>query len=117
MPAALTPEIVPGLVAGGASTKLAEDVAPKFKHGDKVRARNMNPVSHTRLPRYVRGKVGTVVHDHGVFVFNDTNAHGKGTNPQHVYNVRFTARELWGPEASARDTLHIDMFESYIEPA
>jgi nitrile hydratase len=116
MPAALTPEMVPGLVAAGASSKVDKDIAPKFKEGDKVRAKNVNPITHTRLPRYVRGKTGVVVHDHGVFVFNDTNAHAKGQNPQRVYNVRFTAQELWGGAASARDTLHIDMFEDYIEP-
>lgn len=115
MPPALTPAIVPGLVATGASAKVEADIRPAFKAGDRVRARNMNPVMHTRLPRYVRGKTGVVTHDHGVFVFNDTNAHGQGRNPQHVYNVRFTAQELWGDQASPRDTLCIDMFETYLE--
>jgi nitrile hydratase len=113
----LTPEIVPGLVAGGASAKVTADVPARFKAGDKVTAKNMHPTTHTRLPRYVRGKTGIVVHDHGVFVFNDTNAHNLGTNPQRVYNVRFTAQELWGPDASPKDTLHIDLFEPYIDPA
>jgi nitrile hydratase len=57
------------------------------------------------------------MHDHGVFVFNDTNAHGGGTNPQRVYSVRFLARELWGPHAAEHDSLYIDMFEAYLEPA
>jgi nitrile hydratase len=113
----LTADMVPGLVAAGASAKVDIDVPAKFKSGDKVRAKNINPVTHTRLPRYVRGKTGVVTYDHGVFVFNDTNAHGKGHHPQRVYNVRFTAQELWGAEASPRDTLCIDMFEEYIEPA
>ncbi len=116
MPPALTPEIVPGLLAAGASAKVESDAPAKFHHGQKIRARNVNPVTHTRLPRYVRGKTGVVLHDHGVFVFNDTNAHAAGTNPQHVYNVRFTAQELWGPQASPKDTVHIDLFEDYIEP-
>ena len=61
-----------------------------------MRARNLNPSGHTRLPRYVRGKSGVVARDWGVFVFPDTNAHHAGTKPQHCYSVAFDARELWG---------------------
>ena len=89
----------------------------RFKVGRHVRARNINPVGHTRLPRYARGKTGTVVRHHGIFVFPDTNAHFLGEQPQHLYSVRFTARELWGEQASARDTVYIDMWDSYLEPA
>ena len=35
--------------------------APRFKVGDRVRARNMHPATHTRLPRYARGVPGIVV--------------------------------------------------------
>ena len=71
-------------------------VAPLFQVGQPVRARNIHPVEHTRLPRYARGKLGTIERDHGVFVFPDTHAHFLGEKPQHVYSVRFAARELWG---------------------
>ena len=64
-----------------------------------MRARNINPVGHTRLPRYARGKFGMIHRDYGVFVFPDTNAHFLGEKPQHVYSVRFAARELWGAQA------------------
>jgi nitrile hydratase len=77
----------------------------------------MHPVGHTRLPRYARGKLGTINADHGVFVFPDTNAHFLGENPQHLYSVRFAARELWGEQASARDSVFIDMWDDYLEPA
>ena len=92
-------------------------VAPRFKPGQQVRAHNINPVGHTRLPRYARGKVGTIDRDHGVFIFPDTNAHFLGEKPQHVYSVRFSARELWGVQASERDCVYLDMWDDYLDPA
>ena len=90
-------------------------VRPLFKVGQHVRARNINPTGHTRLPRYARGKSGLVVRDHGVYVFPDTNAHFLGEKRQHVYSVRFTARELWGENPSRRDSVHVDMWDDYLE--
>ena len=92
-------------------------VPPKFKVGQRVRARLMNPTGHTRLPRYARGKTGTIVRDHGVYVFPDTNAHFLGDKRQHVYSIRFAARELWGEAASPRDFIHLDMWDDYLERA
>ena len=86
-----------------------------FKTGQRVRARNINPAGHTRLPRYARGKTGVVVRDRGVFVFPDTNAHFLGEKPQHLYSVRFAARDLWGERASTRDLVHLDMWDDYLE--
>ena len=106
---------VDGLVKTGASCRVDADVTPRFRPGDLIMARNMNPVGHTRLPRYVRGKHGVVQRDHGVFAFPDANAHGKGHKPQHVYSVRFTARELWGGQASDRDCLYIDLWDDYMD--
>ena len=90
-------------------------VRPLFKVGQRVRARNMNPTGHTRLPRYARGRAGVVTRDHGVYIFPDTNAHFRGEKRQHVYSVRFTARELWGEAASPRDSVHLDMWDDYLE--
>jgi nitrile hydratase len=87
----------------------------RFKVGDKVVGRNMNPEGHTRIPRYARGKHGVIRHDWGVFVFPDTHAHGQGVNPQHCYSVEFEARELWGPDHSARERIYIDLWENYLE--
>jgi len=87
-----------------------------FAIGDLVRAKTINPTGHTRLPRYARGRVGVIVADHGVHVFPDSNAHGKGEDPRRLYNVGFTARELWGEAASDRDTVHIDLWEPYLGP-
>jgi nitrile hydratase beta subunit len=113
----LTAEKAAELVAKGVSTKRDVAVAARFQTGQRVRARNMHPVGHTRLPRYARGKTGDIDRDHGVFVFPDTNAHFLGENPQHVYSVRFAARELWGQQASPRDSVYVDMWDDYLEPA
>jgi nitrile hydratase len=92
-------------------------IRPLFEVGQKVRARNLNPVTHTRLPRYARGKTGTVARDHGVYLFPDTNAHSQGEKRQHVYSVRFSARELWGEDACPRDCVYVDMWDDYLERA
>jgi nitrile hydratase subunit beta len=114
---ALPVEMVDGLIRTGASARLPDRIAPRFEPGNAVLARNIHPVGHTRLPRYVRGKRGVINADHGVFVFNDTNAHGLGHRPQHIYSVRFAARELWGEDAGERDAVYIDLFDDYLEPA
>ncbi len=88
---------------------------PRFREGDCVVARNLNPTGHTRLPRYVRGKRGVIHRDWGIYVFADSNAHHAGDRAQHVYSVTFTARELWGDAAPRRDTLRIDMWEDYLD--
>ncbi len=112
----LTPDMVPGLVQTGASARVDADVDPGFSAGAEVTTRNINPVGHTRLPRYARGKRGVVACDRGIFVFPDTHAHSGDEKPQHIYSVSFTARELWGSDASAVDTLRLDIWEDYLEP-
>ncbi len=114
---ALTAGAVAALTARGSPSDRDVRTRQRFQSGQLVRARNMNPVGHTRLPRYIRGKSGTVERLHGVFVFPDTNAHFKGENPQHLYSVRFSARELWGEEAPARDWVYVDLWDDYLEPA
>ena len=89
----------------------------RFRPGQAVRARNIHPSGHTRLPRYVRGKSGTIERDRGIYVFPDTHAHFLGETPQHLYSVRFAARELWGDQATVRDSVYLDMWDDYLEPA
>ena len=90
---------------------------PRFAAGQTIMARNMHPAGHTRLPRYVRGRRGVIRSWRGAFVFPDTNARGDGECPQHLYSVAFAARELWGPDAEPKDKIHLDLWESYLEPA
>jgi nitrile hydratase len=99
------------------TSRVDEEVAPRYRVGDRVRAVNIHPAGHTRLPRYARGRRGAVVLDHGVWVFPDAAGNGLGRKPQHCYSVRFEARELWGPEASARDAVHVDLWDDHLEPA
>jgi len=107
-------EVAPMLAAGWPSSRNVPAVA-HFHAGQRVRARNINPVGHTRLPRYARGKLGTIMRDYGVFVFPD--ADGLGEIPQHVYSVRFEARELWGNAASQSDTVYVDLWDDHLEAA
>jgi nitrile hydratase len=95
------------------------DVAnpPKFRTGDKVRARNINPATHTRLPRYVRGHVGTVERINGSHVFPDTQAHLRGENPQWLYTIVFSGRDLWGEDSDPTVRVSVDAFEPYLEAA
>jgi nitrile hydratase len=110
-------ELVRSLYKIPGAIRLELDVAPRFKPGDRIVARNINPPGHTRLPRYVRGKAGVVERDHGVFPLPDTRVGGQGDQPQHLYSVRFGARELWGCEAPAKDSLMITLWDDYMEPA
>lgn len=114
---ALTAERVASMVRNGAAASRNVPVPPRFAVTQRVRARTINPEGHTRLPRYVRGRTGTIERDHGVYVFPDTNALFLGENPQHVYSVRFAARELWGDAASPRDAVYVDLWDDYLEPA
>jgi len=114
---ALTAEQAMARVRKGIPAKRNVDVPARFEVGQRVRTRNLHPVRHTRLPRYARGRFGTIHRDHGVFVFPDSNAHFLGENPQHVYSVRFSARELWGEQAAAKDCVYVDMWDDYLEPA
>ena len=104
------------VIRGNFSRPESKAVA-RFKVGQRVRARNINPVGHTRLPRYARGKTGVVARHHGIFIFPDTNAQLQGEQPQHLYSIRFAARELWGETASSHDSVYIDMWDSYLEHA
>jgi nitrile hydratase len=113
----LAPEAVPAALSRRASYQREVATQPAFQAGDTVRARNLHPLGHTRLPRYVRGRVGVVERWHGAHVFPDSNAHGRGEDPQHLYTVRFAARELWGPDAASRDSVSLDLWEPYLERA
>ncbi len=93
-----------------------EPPAARFHRGDRVMTKNRHGQEHTRLPRYVRGKQGVIHRAHGVYTFPDTNAHGRGENPQPVYSVRFAAQELWGAAAAPNHSVYIDLWESYLDP-
>ena len=89
----------------------------RFKPGDRVRAKNIHPTTHTRLPRYVRGHVGMIERLHGAHVFPDSTVLGKGEDPQWLYTVCFDSHELWGADADPTVKVSIDAFEPYLEQA
>jgi len=89
---------------------------PASRAGDRVRTRNHQPPGHTRLTAYARARRGAVARVYPACVLPDTNAHFQGEHPQHVYAVRFEARELWGESAEPGTCVHLDCFESYLEP-
>jgi nitrile hydratase len=113
---ALRPEAVGPAFTTPGSYARPSVATPQFAVGDAVRARNINPTGHTRLPRYVRGRCGTITASRGAFVFPDSHARGDGEDPRPLYTVRFAARELWGEEAAAADAVYVDLWEPYLEP-
>jgi len=108
-------DVAATLARGGPCDRPPESAA-RFAVGDRVRTRNFHPAGHTRLPRYARGKRGTIERVQGVFVFPDSNAHGGGEGPQWVYSVAFAGSELWGGGADPGHSVAIDSWESYLEP-
>jgi nitrile hydratase beta subunit len=102
---------------GPRTTEREATAPPRFAVGDRVITRALAPRGHTRLPRYARGKLGVIERLHGVHVFPDTNAHGLGEQPQPLFSVRFDARELWGDSAEPNQSVNLDLWESYLQPA
>lgn len=106
----------PEMVSGGAGNLRSVDEPARFATNDVVTTAVDEPAPHTRLPGYARGKTGTVVALRPAQVFPDTAAAFTGENPQHVYEVRFDSRELWGPDAEP-GSVTIDLYENYLETA
>ncbi len=104
------------LARGGPASRSCSRAA-LFASGARVRAKNLNPTGHTRLPRYVRGKVGEIVAVHGCHVFPDAHAAGGGEDPQWLYTVRFSGPELFGPQGDPTVSVSVDAFEPYLEAA
>lgn len=103
-------------MCGNPSQRVIE-TQPEFEIDQFVRGRNIRPATHTRMPRYVRGRRGVVVADRGGHVYPDSNALGLGEDPRRLYAVRFSARELWGESANSKDSVTLDLWEPYLEPA
>jgi nitrile hydratase len=118
---ALRHENVDAALARGTPTERPATSPARFAVGDRVRALNRHPASHTRLPRYVRGHVGTVVLVHGAHVFADSHAAsapGQAFDeaPQWLYTVAFGGQDLWGTDAEPGLRVSVDAWESYLEP-
>jgi nitrile hydratase len=113
----LTADGVAAMLHRGGPTEREISKPALFAVGDRVRTKTINPPTHTRLPRYVRGHVGVIERIHGAHVFPDSNAHGAGEHPQWLYTVTFDGRELWGSDAEPGSQISVDAWEPYLEPA
>ena len=112
----LTTDDVAAVLHRGGPTEREPKSPALFAVGDRVRTRMIHPPTHTRLPRYVRGHVGTIEMLHGVHVFPDSNSLGQ-ENPQWLYTVTFDGRELWGADGDPSVKTSVDAWESYLDPA
>jgi nitrile hydratase len=80
-----------------------------------------DPVHHTRVPRYLRGRRGVVAEYQGDYPLPDTVVltNGADRTTQPLYGVRFRAEELWGPGQATTEgpfEVWVDLWESYLEP-
>jgi len=96
---------------------LSPEPEARFAVGDTVTVCRIHPAGHTRVPRYVRGKCGKVVHVAPKFSFPDAAAHGQAHRNEHTYHVEFDARELWADAAGPNETVVVDLWDGYLERA
>jgi nitrile hydratase subunit beta len=108
---------VPEVLRRGSPTQRPPTIPARFAVGDRVLTQAAPAGHHTRLPGYARGKIGRIDQVRGVHVFADSHAQGQGEQPQWLYTVVFTGRELWGDAAASGLSVSIDAWEPYLEPA
>ena len=114
---AVPPQDVTPAIRRGGPTERPPSAPALFRIGDRVRTKDIHPVTHTRLPQYVRGHLGTIELNHGCHVFPDANSLGKGEDPHWLYTVRFDGRELWGESGDPTLSVSVDAWEPYLERA
>ena len=114
---ALKADEVTGMLRSGGPSERESTQPARFAIGDRVRMKMINPPTHTRLPHYVRGLVGVIELLHGTHVFPDSNAMGRGEDPQWLYTVTFDGRELWGAHSDSSVMVSVDAWDSYLEQA
>lgn len=115
---AVAAQQVAEILGTGAPTLLPAEAGRLFTAGDRVRVPSLVPTTHIRAPRYTWGREGVVVTHHGAHIFPDRHAAGGKKQPQHLYSVRFAARELWGEtDGEGKSAVYVDLFEPYLEAA
>ncbi|MGR3292264.1 MAG: nitrile hydratase subunit beta [Paracoccaceae bacterium] len=83
-----------------------------YSVGDTIRTKSRTTADHSRLPAYARNARGTIITHHGSHWLPDQGAEGLHVG-EHLYTVAFAATELWGPQANPRDTVTLELWESY----
>jgi len=101
------------LRANNTDFRRPDPAPPTFEVGGTARCIRHGHAGHTRLPAYARGATGRIVAHHGAHVFPDAAAHGP-ERAEHLYTVEFSARDLWGRAAAPRDSVCLDLWESYL---
>ena len=114
---ALQADDVAGIVLKGGSVEMETEKRPRFKAGDRVRVRPEAAAGHTRIPSYVRGRVGVIERHHGAHVFADRNALGR-REAEHLYSIRFASREIWADkiQEDANVGVRVDLWEPHLGP-
>jgi nitrile hydratase len=106
---------VDAAVKHGADARRESDKVAQFKVGEVVTVISDSPNGHTRRARYVRGRTGEITGAHGTYIYPDSAGNGGPDAPEHLYTVRFTAAELWGPQtAEPNAVVYYDVWEPYL---
>jgi nitrile hydratase len=111
------PDIIEGMAAPPTPSPEGEPAsAPRFAAGQRVRVGNPVTAGHTRVPRYIRTRQGTVVSGSGVWPHpTESAATGRYGATEHVYAVAFDGRDLFGPGAD--HVVVVDVWERDLEEA
>jgi nitrile hydratase beta subunit len=112
------PAPVPDVISYSPATRSArreQQVPSKFHVGDEVRTRASRTLGHTRLPGYAQRARGVIAKCHDTWLYPDSNAHGHGEDPQHLYTVRFDGETLFGASSEPGVVVYLDLFEPYLE--
>lgn len=112
----LPPDAVSAILKQGVDSRRPPQGESVFHVGDRVRAIFHTPLGATRLPRYLRGHVGTIEQVRGWHVLPDANAHGE-ERAEPLYCIGFRATDIWDDVKGAQDMVFADLWESYLEPA
>lgn len=90
-----------------------------FEPGERVRVRQVDAPGHIRTPHYIRGKTGVVERFVGHFKNPEELAYGRSGKPLcALYRVRFQQAQVWPDyQGPAGDTIDIDLYEHWLQPA
>lgn len=95
------------------SQELAPAGVTRFAPDDHVRVRPMDPIGHTRCPRYVRGAEGVVTGSRGLYPLPDEGSRRGEVEP--VYAVSFRSEDVFGKSDEPSWNVILDLHESYLE--
>ncbi len=115
IPRVLAAAQVPAVLARGSPATRPPPGPAQFAPGQRVRTRSLEAPYHTRLPRYLRGRIGVIDRVHGAHVFADAHARGLGEDPQWLYTVVFDSRDLWEGAAGPGHRVSFDAWQPYLE--